>query len=106
MPESFTSARSCAAGKGVPQDDAAAADWFRKAVERGFGGAQDNLAIACALGKGVPKDLVEAYKWFALAATHGDTNNGADIHDTRVKEMTPAQIAEAEKRVHDFVPKS
>ena len=58
------------------------------------------------LGKGVPKDLVEAYKWFALAATHGDTNNGADIHATRVKEMTPAQIAEAEKRVHDFVPKS
>jgi TPR repeat protein len=28
----------------VPQDDAAAADWFRKAAERGFGGAQDNLA--------------------------------------------------------------
>lgn len=53
----------------------------------------------------MPKDLVEAYKWFALAATHGDTNNGADIHATRVKEMTPAQIAEAEKRVHDFVPK-
>ena len=29
-----------------------------------------------------------------LAATHGDTNNGADIHATRVKEMTPAQIAD------------
>ena len=89
----------------MPQDDAAAADWFRKAAERGFGGARDNLAIACVLGKGVPKDLVEAYKWFALAVTHGDTNNGADIHATRIKEMTPAQITEAEKRVHDFVPK-
>ena len=52
-----------------------------------------------------PRILVEAYKWFALAVTHGDTNNGADIHATRIKEMTPAQITEAEKRVHDFVPK-
>ena len=90
----------------MTQNDAEAVKWFRKAAERNFGGAQNNLAIACALGKGMPKDLVEAYKWFALAATHGDTNNGADIHAATVKEMTPAQIAEAEKRVHDFVPKS
>jgi localization factor PodJL len=90
-------------GRGVPRDYAAAAAWYRKAAEPGYGGAQNNLAIAFALGHGVPKDPIEAYKWFALAATHGDTN-GADIRAGLQKSMTAEQIAEAEKRVHGFVP--
>jgi TPR repeat protein len=51
----FASARSCVAGKGKAQNDAEVIKWFRKAPERGFGGAQDNLAIAYVLGKCVPK---------------------------------------------------
>jgi TPR repeat protein len=90
-------------GRGVTQDFTKAAEWYRKAAERGYGGAQNNLAIAYALGRGVPKDLVEAHKWFALAATHGD-NNRADLKDEIAKEMTPEQVALAEKRVKEFTP--
>ena len=51
----------------------------------------------------MPKDLVEASKWFALGATHGD-NLRADLREAIKKDMTPAQIAEAEKRVQEFKP--
>jgi TPR repeat protein len=91
-------------GRGVPQDFVKAADWYRKAAERGYGGAQNNLAIAYALGQGVPKDLIEAYKWFALAATHGD-NNRAELRETISKQLTPEQLAQAEQRVKEFVPR-
>src|ERR1035441_245185 len=74
-----------------------------KAAERGYGGAQNNLAIAYALGQGVPKDLVEASKWFALGAAHGD-NQRAELRDAIQKKVAPAQIAEAEKRVKEFRP--
>jgi hypothetical protein len=91
-------------GHGVKQDFTEAAALYRKAAERGYGGAQNNLAIACALGRGTAKEPVKACIWFELAATHGD-KNGAGIRDTLVKTMTPQQIAEAEKRVHAFTPK-
>ena len=70
---------------------------------QGYGGAQNNVAIAYALGQGVPKDLTEASKWFALGAAHGD-NQRADLREAIKKDMTPAQIAEAEKRVKEFKP--
>ena len=70
-----------------------------------FGGAQNRLAICCALGHGEVKDAVEAYKWFALAKRHGD-NDGADIYAALLKEMTPEQIAEGDKRVKEFTPKN
>ena len=88
----------------MPRDFAAAASLYRKAAERGYGGAQNNLAIACALGQGVARNPVEAYKWFALAARHGD-QNGEDIRANLVKGMTPEQIAEGEKQVRDFTAK-
>jgi len=87
----------------VTQDFAEAAKWYRLAADRDYGGAQNNLALLYALGHGVPKDVVEAYKWFALSEKHSDTN-GADIRAAMIKEMTPDKIAEAEKRVKEFVP--
>src|SRR5262249_41546814 len=55
-------------GRGVAQNLAAAAGWYRRAAEQGFPDAQLNLGIACALGRGVPQDLMEAYQWLELAA--------------------------------------
>ena len=57
-------------GQGVPQDDAEAVLWYRKAAEEGHAGAQINLGNAYATGEGVPKDDTEAYKWFNLATTY------------------------------------
>lgn len=55
-------------GEGVPQDDAAAATWYRKAAEQGDGNAQFNLGVLYQAGQGVPQGYVQAYTWFHLAA--------------------------------------
>ena len=55
-------------GRGVPQDDLAAANWFRLAADQGDAPAQFNLGVMYAEGRGVPQDYVEAVKWYRLAA--------------------------------------
>jgi TPR repeat protein len=88
-------------GRGVPQDFAKAAELYRQAAQRGYGGAQNNLAIAYALGRGVPKDPAEAYVWFALAEAHGDKNR-PELREEVTKQLTKEQIAQAEKRVREL----
>ncbi|MBI1726202.1 MAG: sel1 repeat family protein [Candidatus Rokubacteria bacterium] len=51
----------CANGEGVPQDDAAAATWYRKAAEQGDGNARSNLGVLYQAGRGVPQDYVQTY---------------------------------------------
>jgi hypothetical protein len=53
----------------------------------------------------VAKDPVEALMWFTLAKQHGD-NDGADIYEALRKEMSPEQVAGAEKRAKEFTPKN
>jgi len=55
-------------GEGVPEDDAQAVRWHRKAAEQGLAIAQNNLGWMYASGEGVPEDDVFAYAWFNLAA--------------------------------------
>jgi uncharacterized protein len=38
-------------GQGVPQDDAQAVAWYRKAAEQGYAAAQVNLGVMYANGK-------------------------------------------------------
>ena len=54
--------------------------------------------------KGVPKNFVQAYKWYSLAATNGD-KPAAELRDALAKQMTPAQIAEAQKLAREWKPK-
>ncbi len=56
-------------GEGVPQDDAEAVKWFRRAAEQGYAYAQRNLGRMYLFGKGVSEDFVEAYAWISVAAT-------------------------------------
>ena len=58
-------------GQGVPQDDAEAVTWYRKAAERRYAKAQYNLGVCCDLGRGVPQDYVEAVGWYGKAARQG-----------------------------------
>ena len=60
-----------AEGRGVPQDDAEAARWFRLAAEQGYADAQLNLGAAYTDGRGVLKDDAEAVRWWGLAAEQG-----------------------------------
>ncbi len=56
-------------------------------------------------GQGVPQDDVEAHKWGTLAASRvtGDQQKEyAETRDATANAMTPAQLAEVQKRVADW----
>ena len=58
-------------GRGVPQNDAEAVKWYRKAAEQGVVPAQYNLGVAYDEGYGVPQNDAEAVKWYRKAAEQG-----------------------------------
>ena len=58
-------------GRGVPQDNAQAAAWYRKAAEQGDADAQYNLGVMYAKGLGVPQDNAQALAWYRKAAEQG-----------------------------------
>jgi TPR repeat protein len=45
--------------------------WYRKAIERGYAAAQNNLGVMYGRGEGVTKDYKEAVKWYRKAAEQG-----------------------------------
>ena len=91
-------------GLGVPRDLAEAARLYRAAAERGNTDAQFNLGRLYAEGVGVPRDLVEAYVWFGLAAAQGRRGAEERRHELAA-ELTPEQLAEAERRIAAFRPR-
>ena len=58
-------------GQGVPQDDAKAVEWYRKAAEQGYASAQKNLGVMYEFGQGVPQDDTKAVEWYRKAAEQG-----------------------------------
>ena len=58
-------------GIGVPENDAEAVKWYRKAADQGHSGAQSNLGVMYANGEGVPENDAEAVKWYRKAADQG-----------------------------------
>ena len=98
-------------GQGVPQDYAQAVKWYRLAADQGDAWAQIMLGGMYELGQGVPKDDVEAHKWHNLSAARASADD-AYLRDLAVKSrdrvamrMTPAQVAEAQKRAGEWRPK-
>ena len=91
-------------GQGVPKDYRTAVKWYRLAAQQGFAPAQSNLDVLYALGKGVLKDWVYAHMWGNIASSNGN-ENGGKLRDLAAKEMTPAQIAEAQKLARECVRK-
>ncbi len=82
-------------------DYATALRLWRPLAEQGNADAQFALGFMLERGQGVPRDRVQAHMLYSLAAS--SLPPGED-HDTAVKyrdavasQMTPAQIAEAEK---------
>lgn len=56
---------------GVARDDAKAMDWFRRAAQRGHGGAATALGEALWHGHGVTENPAEAVRWFRVGADAG-----------------------------------
>jgi len=94
-----------ALGEGVPKNDAEAVAWFRRAAEQGLAEAQGALGVMYALGEGVSGNDVDAYFWSNLAAAQGQENAGK-VRDIVEERMTREQIAEAQRRLAAWKPKT
>ena len=88
-------------GKGVPKDEKKGVEWIRKAAEQRDGNGQASLGEMYRDGRGVPQDNVQAYMWFNLGAANG-AKRGAALRDALAKQMTPDQIAEAQKLAREW----
>jgi uncharacterized protein len=67
----FELGRAYEDGKGVPQDDALAIQWFRKSADKGNAQAQNSMGVMYALGRGVQGDKEEAVRWYKKSAKQG-----------------------------------
>jgi hypothetical protein len=88
----------------VPHDDKIAFKWFLSSAEQGYAPSQLNVSLYYGSGRGVSFDIVEAYKWATLAARQGN-KNAAKARDIQASLMTPAELAEAQRKVEEFKPK-
>jgi TPR repeat protein len=81
--------------------------WTRKAAEQGHAGAQLGLGLMLREGRGAPQDYAQAYMWFDLASRATDSDirmQGAKNRDAPAAEMTPSQIAEAQRMAREWAP--
>ena len=91
-------------GDGVPLDYTKARQWSEKAAAQGDAKAQLYLGLQSSFGQGVPMDVVDAYMWYSLAAGNGNAHAPGYRADLS-RQMTPAQITEAQKRAREWKPK-
>ena len=83
-------------GQGVSENLGLAVSWYLKAAEQGHAEAQYTLGQMYHFGEGVGQDYVRAFLWLSLAAV--SMNAQAELENL-VGQMTPGQIAEAQRLV-------
>ena len=91
-------------GDGVSEDFGKAREWYQKSAAQGDANAQFYLGLMSAFGRGGSLDLVQAHMWYSLAAGNGHARAALHRNDL-AKEMKPAQITEAQKRMKEWKPK-
>ncbi len=98
-------------GEGVPRDHKEAARLYLRAANKGYARAQNDIGFMLGFGEGIPpQDDVEAYKWLTLAIARYTAKNQERLEQAikdkaaLAKRMTPAQVAEAERRVKAWKP--
>ncbi|MYC80879.1 MAG: sel1 repeat family protein [Acidobacteria bacterium] len=94
-------------GMGVPRNYTEAFKWYLKSAMRGVWIAQGELGFMYSNGRGVLQDFVKAYAWLNLAASRGDMGDtwleaAVSERDRVREEMTPAQVAKAQKLVAEL----
>ena len=95
---------SYARGRGVPRNEVEAAKWFHLAANQGDPDAQLDIGISYYAGRGAPADDVLAYMWFNLSAAQGN-ETAIKYRDEVAREMTPGQVAEAQRLAREWKPK-
>ena len=73
-------------GRGIPQDQNAAAIWFERAASSGFAPAQFRTGVLYQKGIGVARDTATAKRWYARAA---DAGNARAAHNLAVMNAEP-----------------
>ncbi len=68
-------------GRGVPQSQAQAVAWYRRAADQGEARAQANLGHAYARGRGVAQDHAQAAAWYRRAADQGHASSQIELAD-------------------------
>ena len=91
-------------GEGVTKDHKVAANWYRKAAEKGVGDAQYRLGQLYERGDGVPHDLEYAYGWYSVAARVGNPKGGAAMERAKAQ-LSPEELLEADKLSRDLITK-
>jgi uncharacterized protein len=97
-------------GRGVVENDTEALKWLRRAAEQGYGASQYRLGEMYEKPwrwggtLSITQDNVEAHKWFNLSAASGDPG-GETARAELEKQMTAAQIDEAQRRAAAWHPK-
>jgi uncharacterized protein len=88
-------------GQGVPQNYQEALRWCGLAADQGHGRAMFIIGRLYHTAHGVPHDLVRAHMWYNLATAHG-YDDGKKWRDRIADEMSPGQVAEAQKLAHEW----
>jgi uncharacterized protein len=88
-------------GQGLPQDYQEALRWCGLAAEHSHGRAMFMLGRLYHTGHGVPEDVVRAHMWYNLATANG-YGEGKKWRDRLADDMSPTQIAEAQKLAREW----
>jgi len=91
-------------GAGAPQSAQMALFWFSRAAEQGDVLSFAKLGWMYAEGLGVRQNFIQAHMWYNLSAAQGE-QRAAEARDALAKQMTPAQIAEAQRLAREWKPK-
>jgi len=91
-------------GNGAPESEQMALSWFRRAAAQGDALALAKLGLMYEQGRGVPQDFIQAHMWYNLSAAHGE-KRAIERRDALTTQMTPAQIAEAQRLAREWTPK-
>jgi TPR repeat protein len=83
-------------GLGVAQNYALGIKWVRTAAEQGHPLGQFKLGASYVMGKGSLENFVLAHMWLNLSSAGGN-KEASTFRDVLSKQMTPQQIAEAQK---------
>jgi len=78
--------------------------WFSRAAEQGDALAFAKLGWMYERGRGVLQDFIQAHMWYNLSGAQGE-QRAAEARDALAKQMTPAQIAEAQQLAREWKPK-
>ena len=96
--------RMYAGGQGLEQNYDAAAEWYRKAAEKGVGDAQYRLGGLYQKGRGVPKDMEYAYGWYSVAA-HLGNNKAKDAQQVSAAALSETEMQAAQELSQDLISK-